>query len=374
MTKSDGEQSISTQDNRVDLFVRLKEEILNEWQAQVRVRIAAAAELNDAVLMDTIHLFYDNIIESLSIADSRPFATAGTNISYVHGRERAGGTDFMISNVVQELHILKRLILEMTFREGIHLTHAEIEILDESFNRGISEASDGYVKRQRENYDIFVAGISHDIRNPIQAALSSAQLIQMRTTEPATADLTKRVCNKLKEVGKMVESLLDAASLSNRVLQTISIIEFDMLELVKEAAEDLINNQIIIEGCSAVGFWSRDQMKRVLENLLSNAEKYGVPNGEIKVSIQIKEYRLSLSVHNYGPPIPKERQTDIFATFQRWHEGDIKGWGLGLSMARAIVEGHGGSIVVDSSDEKGTTFTIDVPIDCRSNESRKSRQ
>ncbi|WP_082439450.1 sensor histidine kinase KdpD [Massilia sp. WG5] len=365
MSGNYGDKGASAFNSPAKAFSALKAEIMNEWQVQVRKRISVATELSDSALQDTVHVFYDNVMESLSGSNTRSFATEGTNISYVHGRERAGGTNFTISNVLQELYILKRLIVDMSFHKGIHLTRQEILTLDESFDRGIAEASDGYVNKQRENYEIFVAGISHDIRNPIQVALSAAQVIQMRTAEQETADLNRRVCSKLIEVGKMVDSLLDTAAFNNRVFDTLKITKFDMCELVKEVAEDLTHNRAVIQGNSITGFWSRDQMKRVLENLLSNAEKYGVPGGDIEVSFQVKNSRLALSVHNEGEPIPKEHQKEIFATFQRWHEGEVRGWGLGLSMARAVVESHGGSIIVDSSTDKGTTFTIDVPIDCR---------
>jgi signal transduction histidine kinase len=75
--------------------------------------------------------------------------------------------------------------------------------------------------------------------------------------------------------------------------------------------------------------------------------------------------RIIISIHNSGNPIPPERWSVIFDYLQREGDGDQAGWGIGLPFVRNVAEGHGGSITVDSSAATGTTFTFDVPTDCR---------
>ena len=75
-----------------------------------------------------------------------------------------------------------------------------------------------------------------------------------------------------------------------------------------------------------------------------------------------------LSVHNEGTPIAAEEIEDIFQFYQRARaaaQGKKEGWGIGLTFIRAVAESHGGSVTVDSSLERGTTFLIDIPIDAR---------
>jgi signal transduction histidine kinase len=109
-------------------------------------------------------------------------------------------------------------------------------------------------------------------------------------------------------------------------------------------------------------------LHRALENLISNAFKYG-DGGLVTVRAQAAQGRLMLSVHNTGNPIAADRLDRIFEYL--WREVDGKtnkatqGWGIGLPFARSVAEGHGGSIAVDSGPDTGTTFLIDVPIDCR---------
>ena len=109
-------------------------------------------------------------------------------------------------------------------------------------------------------------------------------------------------------------------------------------------------------------------MKRALENLVGNAVKYGAPDKQIRIKIDEMHERLLLSVHNEGNPIPPEELEDIFQIFQRAiaaKESKKQGWGIGLPYVREVAESHGGSIGVDSADERGTTFLIDIPVDAR---------
>jgi signal transduction histidine kinase len=73
-------------------------------------------------------------------------------------------------------------------------------------------------------------------------------------------------------------------------------------------------------------------------------------------------------VHNFGSHIPMERHETLFRAFQRLTEAETsgkRGWGLGLAQVRAVAEAHGGSVGIDSLPERGTTFTVDVPLDAR---------
>jgi signal transduction histidine kinase len=106
-------------------------------------------------------------------------------------------------------------------------------------------------------------------------------------------------------------------------------------------------------------------MRRVLENLLSNAKKYGTPGSPVKVHIENVLGDLVLTVHNAGPAIPEHEMARLFSTFHRLADIDIKGWGLGLPLVQLVVESHGGTVAVSSAASSGTTFTIQLPADCQ---------
>jgi signal transduction histidine kinase len=118
-------------------------------------------------------------------------------------------------------------------------------------------------------------------------------------------------------------------------------------------------------------------LRRALGNLIENAVKYGRDDSQITIGVAELQGRLMLSVHNYGEPIPPEALPHLFVAFQRRAADKTAkpGWGLGLMHVQAIAQAHGGSVTVESSDERGTTFTIDILVDPREwLASRKSRR
>jgi signal transduction histidine kinase len=116
------------------------------------------------------------------------------------------------------------------------------------------------------------------------------------------------------------------------------------------------------------GWWDEDAIRRSLENLIGNAVKYGANNTPITIRIASYHGRVMLSVHNEGKAIPSDQLETVFQVYQRAklaREGSTLGWGIGLPYVRSVGESHGGSIGVDSDDERGTTFIIDIPVDAR---------
>jgi signal transduction histidine kinase len=170
----------------------------------------------------------------------------------------------------------------------------------------------------------------------------------------------------------MVTDLLDAARV--RAGQGLSLrIDECRIDLVAREVIDEIGVargvRIQLEAAPPLsGFWDGAALTRVLENLVENAIKYGDPSRPITVSIEQLHGRTKLSVHNEGSPIPAEEQETLFAAYRRSdrsQQSGQKGWGLGLALVRGVAEAHGGSVLVDSSEARGTTFSIDIPTDAR---------
>lgn len=121
-------------------------------------------------------------------------------------------------------------------------------------------------------------------------------------------------------------------------------------------------------GSSIIGWWSPKDLSRAIDNLLSNALKYGDPSKTITVNITEYKERVTISVHNEGNPIPVAEQEAIFQVYRRAQaarQGRVQGWGIGLPLVRGIAESHGGSIDLESTKEFGTAFTISIPRDAR---------
>jgi signal transduction histidine kinase len=105
-----------------------------------------------------------------------------------------------------------------------------------------------------------------------------------------------------------------------------------------------------------------ERLRQVLTNLLDNAIKYSPAGDEVEVRAYSEDGRIRIDVRDNGPGIAREDQRLIFEKFGRVTSGHTPpGTGLGLFIARSIVEAHGGTLDVTSAPERGATFTLDLP-------------
>jgi signal transduction histidine kinase len=348
-------------------FLEFRDLVLEQWKLRVAAEIPTALHLGEPLLLDMVPKLYDNIVEALSPDSSRPFATTGTNLATSHGRERASLTEYSPPDLLHELQIFREVLFAMTKSKGLSLSKRDAEVIGHSIEEAARDSISGFNEADREKSISFVAGLSHDLRNPLNVANASAQLIQLKTSDPGIVDLAKRVCKKIAEADAMIQTLLDAAVLHSQMRLKLNLSAFDIMSLVEEVCADLplLGKRVCVFGEPLVGHWCRVSMKRVLENLLTNAQKYGDPAEPITVRVEREDASMLLSVHNEGAPIPKAEMDGLFKPYHRLEDTQVRGWGLGLPYVQNVATSHGGAVVVDSAEERGTTFTVSVPIDAR---------
>lgn len=221
---------------------------------------------------------------------------------------------------------------------------------------------------ERDLRERFVAALSHDLRSPLQAVKTSAQLILRRPEAEMTLTQGARILRNVTHADQLIQNLLDASRISAGEGMPVSLAECDVTALVRDVVDDQITthgDRFRLEAPPRVLTWGdRAALRRVLENLLGNAVKYGDPHALIRVAvIDDGGGQVRLAVHNEGHPIPAEEQGKIFEPYHRARgrsDGDARavGWGLGLTVVRGIAEAHGGTVQVDSGPDRGTTFTV----------------
>jgi signal transduction histidine kinase len=137
-------------------------------------------------------------------------------------------------------------------------------------------------------------------------------------------------------------------------------------QVVKEQQQTTRRHQLAVETDleELAGIWDAAHLERVIVNLLSNAIKYSPDGGEITIEIFQEDDAACLVVRDSGLGIPAKDLPHIFEQFQRGSNvsGKIKGTGIGLSSVQQIVERHGGTINVVSEADKGSTFTVYLPL------------
>jgi signal transduction histidine kinase len=180
-----------------------------------------------------------------------------------------------------------------------------------------------------------------------------------------------KMLDAIGRADKMIRDLLDASRIKAGAGLDIQLGECELVALVRNACNELTalhGADYRIEGPERlVGHWSCDDVLRAIDNLGSNAAKYGDTTRPITVTIRPHDDLVDIMVHNHGNPIPPEELPTLFDRFMRTTSsgGEAQGWGLGLSLVRGVAEAHGGSIGVESAPDDGTTFTLRLPLDSR---------
>ena len=224
--------------------------------------------------------------------------------------------------------------------------------------------------RQRE----FVADASHELRTPLSVLLSSIDAVEM-TIEPQKRDMVERLLTNMRqEVKRMTHLVSDLLTLarSDSNSNQLSIETFDFRPAAERAIESVrplaVAKQITLHldsPASLITIGDPQRLSQLLYILLDNAIKYTPQEGEVKLSLQIAGQQLCIAVQDTGIGIKPEDYQRIFERFYRSDKSrsrQMGGHGLGLSIAKWIVETHKGTIKVSSEMGRGSTFIVQIPI------------
>jgi len=217
----------------------------------------------------------------------------------------------------------------------------------------------------------FVSDASHELKTPITVILANASIILNNKDGKNTTKWVNYIDKEANRMKKLVEDLLFLARLDETdhiVMKTKFNLSDAIYECVLPFEPVAFESGITLNNDIASEIYIKgnpDQMKRLTMILLDNAFKYSPEGSSIAVSLSSSGSKAKLSVHNDGSFIPENEVSKIFDRFYRVDKArdrSSSSYGLGLSMAKQIVEAHKGEILVDTAEEKGTTFTVVLPV------------
>lgn len=221
----------------------------------------------------------------------------------------------------------------------------------------------------------FINNMTHEFKTPI-ATISLATDSINNPKIIGNADKVSRFVNIIKQENRrmlgQVEKVLQMAQLEKKDFQ-LKVTEFDLHDTIKTAAENSrlkVNKRdgtikLNLEATKTKIIADNNHISNVIHNLLDNAEKYSKEIPEIEVSTFNSAKGVHVKISDNGIGMSKEALKNIFEKFYRVHTGnlhDVKGFGLGLSYVKAIVNAHKGDIKVDSELGEGSSFTIFLPF------------
>lgn len=221
---------------------------------------------------------------------------------------------------------------------------------------------------ERELRERFVATLSHDLRTPLSTARMGADLIARFSGEAESRHRAERIMKNIDRADGMLQDLLDASRIKAGEGITLEMSHCSLAHVADDAVRDLAalhgDRFVLRTDDELVGYWSCTGVRRIIENLGSNAVKYGALGAPVTVTLSAVDRTAKLSVHNHGNPIPADELPTLFEPFRRTTSAQVageKGWGLGLTLVRGVAEAHGGHVHVTSTPAAGTTFTVTLP-------------
>jgi signal transduction histidine kinase len=228
------------------------------------------------------------------------------------------------------------------------------------------------LKQLQQLKDEWMSVIAHDLRQPIGVIKMAAELLPDLHVGKMGADegtITQRIRSAANGLARMVDDLLDMSRIEARRL-SLEQVWADPRVMLHDALERLshlttgTHVAVTESGSPSQVFVDPVRFDQILGNLIGNAVKHGAKNGEIRVHVEQRGGEVEISVTNQGRGIEPDQLSRIFTRFGRsksTHGSEVPGLGLGLYIAKGLVEAHGGHMWVDSVPNKTTTFHFTLP-------------
>jgi len=218
----------------------------------------------------------------------------------------------------------------------------------------------------------FIRRVSYELRSPLTSIIGFTQLLADGAVGPLNAkqlEYAGHVTKSSAALLALIDDILDLASIDAGALE-LKLEEVDVAEAMKAAAEGVQDRltesgiELRIIATDGVGVMRADglRVRQVLFNLLSNAIGFSEPGQTVTLAAMRRGDEIVFKVSDRGRGIPPEIMDRVFTPFETFTSGSRhRGVGLGLSIVRALVELHGGRVLIDSAPDEGTTVTVIFP-------------
>ncbi|HXH29262.1 MAG TPA: PAS domain S-box protein [Bacteriovoracaceae bacterium] len=233
----------------------------------------------------------------------------------------------------------------------------------------VQKLEEEHVLRER-----FVSALTHDLRTPMTVAKMTAEVLLRKAETPETMkNMFDRIIRNMDRADLMIRDLLDANRIKAGEGIPISIVACHLDQIIAVVVKDLSELhgprfQVRNEAGQLIGHWDSKGIQRITENLVSNAIKYGKADSPITIRLKSENVWAEIAVHNEGNAISHEDQQTLFKPYHRTESaitGKQKGWGIGLTLVKGLIEAHGGTVRIESEPGLGTTFFVRLPLDAR---------
>lgn len=345
-----------------------KAKILDLWEEAVNKEIQASKATTTLVLRNIIPRILEALADILELHEGKEDLTARKNYEEVihesvgHGRHRATSEQYTAKRIIQEYIVLHRVLIQVLEEKKAYNAQVGI-VVSFTMETSLAYSIDSFSDSLHDMRVKLTGTLAHDIRNPLSAAYLGIDVIKYRDGEERFTKVKDMVRKNLRRSLDLLEGLMDAITVNSGEGISLTFMESNIVEDVKlvcwEASESYPNPiRLNCEKENISGIFDATAIRRLLENLMTNAVKYGSRDSAITVNLTEKGEKVLLEVHNHGSFISPEHRENIFEFLNREHENaneGLKSWGIGLTFVKMAAEAHGGHVELHSDEEKQET-------------------
>jgi signal transduction histidine kinase len=369
-----------------DFILTHREAILAEWAAFAKTCAPASGSMGITALSDhasemltviaaDLKTPQDRLEQSKKSKGQAP-ASGSTELTAAekHGTGRAE-SGFTLDQMVAEYRALRASVIRLWTKERTEASSTDLDDLtrfNEAIDQSLAESITRFTEDLDKSKEMFLAILGPDLRSPIGAVLTSAKfMLETNELEEPHRTLTTRIVSATTRMNQMVGALLDFTRSRLGGGIPIKRESMNMGKLVHDVVNEVLaahpERRIQVNARGALkGEWDCERMTQVLTNLVGNAIEHGSPGTSVAVDVQGSDDEVSIAIHNRGVAIPEDQLDGLFSAMKRRSAvsasaGSSANLGLGLYIADRIVHAHKGTIQVESTEEKGTTFTVHLP-------------
>lgn len=276
--------------------------------------------------------------------------------------QRDGGKQVIFLDCTRNLTTFYRFLGASLSISGVGLVAVFILILAMS-SRIVRPVSESYEKQRR-----FITDAGHEIKTPITIIDADAEVLEM---EGGTNDWLQDIRAQSQRLRDLTDKLIYLSRMEEEQMQ-LQTIDFPLSDMVTETAQSFKavaikeNKQLEVEVEPMLSYRGDPKgLRQLLTILLDNAIKYSTPEGRIRLSLKKQGKAVLLTVTNPTQGLEKEELPHLFDRFYRTDKSrnsQTGGYGIGLSVAKAVAQAHKGKITASSADGKSLTITVALPI------------
>jgi signal transduction histidine kinase len=369
-----------------DFILSNLEPILHEWEVFAR-GIGAGERLDQLALRDHAPQILQATAKDMKMPQSvseRATKSKGLDksrendpldgASDAHAMDRLG-LGFDMLEVMSEYRALRASVLQLWHDSKPAAEERNVDDLtrfNESIDQSLSKAVASYTKRVDQARDMFLAILSHDLRNPLGSISMTANALPMVRDKATIVECGLRIARSASTMERMISDLLDYTRTRLGAGMPVKPSPMELADLGQELIAEyraVHPDRVVVvrtEG-DLKGSWDPDRIRQAISNLIGNAIQHGSADSPVTLTLRGEAETVFVDVHSGGAPIPPGELPKLFDPLIRGSSAEHPksnrpgSIGMGLYIAREVAKSHGGRIDVISTEESGTTFTIRLP-------------